>query len=96
MPEYEFSITYTFPFKDRIIDSVHIRENARQRKPVFWHILRSADHNKTIFFSFVLKENCHKLIKSWSGKKHFSGNCTLHIDAGVPRWLQGQLSLSDI
>ena len=28
--------------KERIFDSVFIRENASQKKLVFWHILRSA------------------------------------------------------
>ena len=35
-----FSNLY-FPFKDRIYDSVLIRENTGQRKPVFCHLLRS-------------------------------------------------------
>ena len=26
-------------------DSVHMRENTYQRKPVFWHILRSVKHS---------------------------------------------------
>ena len=41
MPEYSFSLTRYFPYKDRIVDSVFIQEYTSQRKPVFTHILRS-------------------------------------------------------
>ena len=40
MPGYGFSQTRIFPYKDRIVDSVVIRENTGQRKPRFWHMLR--------------------------------------------------------
>ena len=43
MPEYGFSMTCIIPYKDRIFDSVLIREYTGQRKPVLWHILGS-DH----------------------------------------------------
>ena len=41
MPEHEFSLTRLFRYKDRIYDSVLIRENTSQRKPEFSHILGS-------------------------------------------------------
>ena len=41
MPENEFSLTRIFWYKDRIYESLLIRENTGKRKPVFWHILRS-------------------------------------------------------
>ena len=41
MPECRFSLTRIFPFKDKITDSVFIRENVDQRKPLFCHTLRS-------------------------------------------------------
>ena len=41
MPQYVFSLTQIFPFKDIIFDSVLIGENADQKKPVLLHILRS-------------------------------------------------------
>ena len=41
MPEQGFSMALYFPYKDRILDSVHIRENTDQRKPVFWCVLRT-------------------------------------------------------
>ena len=44
MREYVFSLTRIFPYKDRIEDSVLIRENTGQWKPVFSHILSSVKH----------------------------------------------------
>ena len=44
MPEYVFSLTCIFPYKDWIYDSALIRsctENKGQRKTVFCHILQS-------------------------------------------------------
>ena len=41
MPEYGFSLTLVFPYKDRIYDSVLIPENMGQRKSVLRHILPS-------------------------------------------------------
>ena len=41
MPEYRFSLTRIFPYKDKIYDYVLIREDTGQRKPVFWNILCS-------------------------------------------------------
>ena len=45
MSEYGFSLARIFPYKGRIADSVLIRENKGQRKPVFWYILRSDVYN---------------------------------------------------
>ena len=41
MREYGFSLTSILSYEDRIVDSVLIRENTGQRKPVFSHILCS-------------------------------------------------------
>ena len=41
MPEYRFFPERIFPYKDRIFDSVFVKEYMDQRKPVLWHILRS-------------------------------------------------------
>ena len=40
--QYGFSLIRNFPYKDRILDSV-LEENSGQRKPMFWHILRSVN-----------------------------------------------------
>ena len=52
MPEYGFSLTRIFLYKDEILDSVLIQENTRQRKPVFWHVL-------------CIASEYWKLLKSW-------------------------------
>ena len=41
MREYGFSLILILPYKDRIVDSVLIRENMGQSKPVFSHIICS-------------------------------------------------------
>ena len=41
MQKYWFSQTLSFPYKDRIVEIVVIRENTCQEKPVFLHILHS-------------------------------------------------------
>ena len=42
MQKYEFLLTRIFPYKvESIIDSVLIRKNTGQRKPVYSHILHS-------------------------------------------------------
>lgn len=41
MPEYEFSLSRDFLYKNIIVDFDLILENAGQRNPVFLHILRS-------------------------------------------------------
>ena len=43
MSKYGFSVARTFPYKDRIIDSVLIRKIIGQRNPVYRDILRSAN-----------------------------------------------------
>ena len=54
MQEYGFSLTHFFPYNDRTIDSVLIRENTGQWKPVFSHILRSGsfEYTNVIFIKF--------------------------------------------
>ena len=46
MRECGFSLTRILPYKDRMVDSILIRENAGQYKPVFSHILCSATGKK--------------------------------------------------
>ena len=42
MQKYEFLLIRIFPYKvESIVDSVLIRENTGQRKPVYSHILHS-------------------------------------------------------
>ena len=58
MPEYGFPLTCIFPYKYRIEDSVLIRENVSQRKPLSWRVLRSYDFRdlrKTAHKSLFLK-----------------------------------------
>ena len=49
MRKYRFSRAIIFQYKDRIYDSVLIRENTVGRKLVFWHILCSVLKKKTLF-----------------------------------------------
>ena len=44
MPEDRYSLTRVFPYKDRIVNFVLIRENTSPRKSVFWHILRKVKY----------------------------------------------------
>ena len=39
MPEYGFFPSIVFPYKDKIVDSILIRENICRQKPVLWHLL---------------------------------------------------------
>ena len=41
MPEYGFSLTHMFLYKDRVYDYFLIREDTGQRKPIVCNILRS-------------------------------------------------------
>ena len=50
--EYGFSLTRTFPHKDRIKDFDLIRENTSETEPVFWRIIRSERFN-TLFCELV-------------------------------------------
>ena len=43
MQKYRLSLTCILPYIDRIVDSVLIRENASQWKPVLSHILYSGE-----------------------------------------------------
>ena len=45
MPEYRFFLTRTFPYIEKIVDSVLRQEYTGQRKPLFRHILRSVSTN---------------------------------------------------
>ena len=49
MRKSRFSRAIIFQYKDRIYDSVLIRENAGGRKLVFWHILWSVLKKKILF-----------------------------------------------
>ena len=49
MQKYRFSRAIIFQYKDRIYDSVLLRENTGGRKLVFWHILCSVPKKKTLF-----------------------------------------------
>ena len=51
MSEYGFFLTRMFPYKDRIFDSVLIREYTSQRKPILLHILRNVEMNKIFTFT---------------------------------------------
>ena len=74
--EYRFSLTRTFSYKDRIIDSVLIRENAGQRKPAIWHILYSVFFKfakfifKTFFFLQMTYSVISKALKITENKKY--------------------------
>ena len=56
MPKCEFSLTRIFPYKDRIEDSVLIREYMDQRKPVFWHILLSKTEKTMMIYLVFLNQ----------------------------------------
>ena len=63
MPEYRFSLTRIFPYKDKIYDYVLIREDTGQRKPVFWN--NSCSENLTLRNTseqFVSNENIDVLL----------------------------------
>ena len=49
MRKSRFSRAIIFQYKDRIYDSVLIRENTGGRKLVFWHILWSVLKKKILF-----------------------------------------------
>ena len=55
MPEYEFSLTHVFPYKDIIYDSVIVWENAGQRTPVCWYIY--GIFYGIFFFGIISQEN---------------------------------------
>ena len=61
MPKYGFSLTRIFSYKDRIVDSVLLRENAGQRKRVLWHISCSdmPFYNKSLV-SLIYQISWHK------------------------------------
>ena len=43
------SLNRIFPYKDRIYDSVLIRENTSQRKPISWHIFAVSGNRNFIY-----------------------------------------------
>ena len=76
--EYEFSLTRILPYKDRVVESVKIRENTGQWKAVLSQILCSVNstHFMPTFFLIwttgnqwkrVKWENWHEMVKT-----HFS------------------------
>ena len=56
MAEFGFSLTRIFPYKDRILDSVFLREYTGQRKPVFWYILRYFYISGTLVLNGLIEE----------------------------------------
>ena len=56
MCEYQFSLTRILPYRDRVLDSVFIRENKGQWKPVFSHILCS--EKKMCYCKSVSMKRC--------------------------------------
>ena len=54
MPEYRFSLTLIFPYKNKIEDFVFIREYEGQRKPVVWHFLRSTTKHTELPINLLL------------------------------------------
>ena len=57
MQEYVFALTRTLPCKDRIYDSVLIRENTGQRKPVFLNILCSVVVGRQYIFNLLCPQS---------------------------------------
>ena len=61
--EYGFSQTHIFVDKDKMVDSVLIRENTGQKKPVFSHILRSDIYLRiTTFVLYIIHKNVFFLL----------------------------------
>ena len=57
MPEYQFSVTRIFLYKNRILDCVLlILENAGHNKPVFSHILRSVFNSTLAQCKLLLRQ----------------------------------------
>ena len=73
MPEYGFCLNRIFPYKDRIVNSVLIKENTGQRKPVFWHISLSVKFDSYVNLDSTTRllfcNICFKLINSKFAKK---------------------------
>ena len=54
MRECGLYLAWIFSYKDLVEDSVLIRKNTGQIKPVLWHILRSISLQKELKIKFVL------------------------------------------
>ena len=65
MAEYGFPLTRIFP--NKIEDSVLIRGNVGQRKPIFWHILRSVNNRQSLAQTENEPENQYQLNAFQSG-----------------------------
>ena len=65
MRKYRFSRAIIFQYKDRIYDSVLIRENTGGRKLVFWHILCSVLKKKNLFALKQLSERYRERHLEW-------------------------------
>ena len=58
MPEYGFSLTCIFLYKNRIKDPVLSRENTDRRKPLYWHVLRSVIGKYLIVSEILFLKSC--------------------------------------
>ena len=76
MPEHEFSLIRIFLYMDSIYDSVLVQENTGHRKPVFLHVLCSAN-----FFVFSLQNKLKTLFWKIVLLKYFAKV------RGKQRWL---------
>ena len=56
VPKYGIFLTFMFAYKDKIFNSLLIREYTYQRKLVFWHILRSRIKSATLPTKMLLSE----------------------------------------
>ena len=87
IPDYRFSLTRIFPHKIRIYDSVLIRENKSQRKPVFWHTSCSVFHESplllvitSLYIMYLFKQAPFIFTKRFildvsQGSKYASNTC---------------------
>ena len=62
MSEYGFYVNCVSLYKNGIYDSVVVRENTGQRKPEFFHILRSAYFKKRCYFCLNILTFCRKIM----------------------------------
>ena len=51
LPEYGFSLTRIFPYKDRIEYSVLMRGHTGQRKPVVSYFVHSGDYSQVALYT---------------------------------------------
>ena len=57
MQEYGFSLTRIFPYKDRIIDSILIRENAVRQKTRFLAYFAQYFHKNALKYNTSRQQN---------------------------------------